>query len=318
MIDVIRLCASTICTFALCACGPHPTETPVAVDTEVHAAHDASASTESSGTPTPESTPDSESTPAPNLCSPFRGATGLPRSFRVSLLGNDRIDVNPWFVKGLPKPAKLDDLDPWCKEWNAKDPARPTESYALTFEGDVTLTEFAVATTVFTSRGFVHPIVSVRGVDVDFYSGYVPAEASRPVRTSLATLNIVIDGEELYVTSVMMLDQWKHQVIEDRRFDLATLNEGCTGPLGAHLRHVCDHPRRPCDRVLLIGFRNAPIAPFLEALALLRQLLPDRIPGVSERPIARQGKAARSRDGGDLDFLHLEGLIEPIQDSMHP
>jgi hypothetical protein len=225
----------------------------------------------------------------------------------VELSGQDRIDVYPWLAKKLPPPVKLHDLDAWCNERNDKEPARPAEAYTLLLDDDVTLQEFATATAAFTWRGFVHPVVTVRGKEIDFYEGFVPSEASRPIGTSLATLNLAIEGDTGYLTSIVMLDQWKDEIVEDQRFETAALREHCPAQLAQHIRRICDHPRRPC-----------PIGPFLEVLSLLRRIFPERIPSVTERLTAKAGNAVRYRDGGSSQFLKMEGLIEPIEDSMHP
>lgn len=314
MTNVARLGGGIAWTLALCACGQRPARVPSGTDRQV--TH-IPAPPERSVAPS-HMAADAGETSFTTQCRDYPGTIGLSRNFQVKLSGNDRVDVQPWLDKNRPPPAKVDDLDAWGAEASDKDPARPEDAYTLVLAGDVTLREFSAVMAAFAWRGFVRPVVSVDGVDIDFYSGYVPAEAIRPVGTSLSTLNIVIEGETLYLTSVMMLDQWNDEVIVDHRFDVAALDDGCTGALALQLSRVCSHPRRPCDRVLFSGLRTAGVGPFLKTLALLRRILPERTPGVTYGPTVKPGVAARYRDGGSAQFLEMEGLIEPIADSMHP
>lgn len=246
------------------------------------------------------------------------GTASISRAFRVILSGHQKISVNPWFIKGRPEPTKLSDLDTWVKEWNDRDPARPEDGYTLWIKDDASLHEFANAVDAFASRGFVHPVALVGSAELDFYSGYTPREAISPVGTSLATLNIVVDRGALYVTTIMMRDQFKHEVIEDKRFGLDVLEQSASEALASHLRRVCDHQRRPCDRISFSGLREAPVVPFLGVLALIRQLLPSRPPVVTQGTTVKAGIAKRYRNRGSSEFLAMEGLIDQQERDSHP
>lgn len=256
----------------------------------------------------PETTPVKKPAPA-----------SIAREFRVTLSGSEQLSVNPWFVEGRPAPTKLADLEPWAKQqMNDNDPPRPDQAYTLWIKGDVTLSEFAVVVESFASRGFVHPVASFGGEEFDFYTEYVPPEAIRPVGTSLATLNVVADDQTLYLTAIMMQDQWKHEVMSDKRFEIGAVNQGASGPLADALRELCSNQRRPCDRITIIGLRQTPILPFLQVLKLVRELVPERVPVITEGTTIKPGTAARYRDGGSLEFMRMEDLIDQQEGDSHP
>lgn len=243
----------------------------------------------------------------------------VAREFRVTLSGGEQLSVNPWFVEGRPAPTKLPDLEAWAKQQiNDNDPPRPDRAYTLWINGDVGLLEFAAVLESFASRGFVHPVASFGGEEFDFYTEYVPPEAIRPVGTSLATLNIVTDDQSLYLTAIMMQDQWKHDVMSDKRFEMGAVTQGASGPLADALRELCSNQRRPCDRITIVGLRQAPILPFLQVLKLVRELVPERVPVITERTTVKAGTAARYRDGGSLEFMRMEDLIDQQEGDSHP